>query len=49
MSAKQMETFDQLSATFSPEVVEKWKTMVSAWNANPKAQNPYAEPKSSKL
>ena len=48
MTTKQTETFNQLSTTFSPDVVEKWELMVTTWNANPKAQNPYAEPKCSK-
>jgi len=49
MSVKQTEIFDQLSATFSPETVEKWERIVANWNANPKAPNPYEEPKSRKL
>lgn len=48
MSAKQMEVFELLSATFSSETVANWEVMVAAWNANPKVQNPYTEPKSSK-
>ena len=48
MSAKQKQIFDQLSATFAPEIVNKWETMVAEWNANPKAPNPYQEPKSRK-
>jgi hypothetical protein len=46
MSAKQSEVFQQLSETFSPEAVSNWEAMVTAWNMNPKAPNPYAEPKS---
>jgi hypothetical protein len=46
MSAKQSNVFQQLSATFSPETVSNWEAMVAAWNVNPKAPNPYAEPKS---
>ena len=49
MSAKQTEVFHQLSATFTPETVEKWETMVATWYSNPKAPNPYQEPKSGKL
>jgi hypothetical protein len=48
MSAKQSEVFEQLSATFSSGTVANWEAMVAAWNVNPKAQNPYTEPKSSK-
>ena len=45
MSTKQAETFDQLSATFSSETITKWEAIVEKWNANPKAPNPYREPK----
>ena len=48
MSTKQSEVFQQLSATFSPETVANWEAMVTAWNVNPKAPNPYAEPTSRK-
>ena len=44
MKEKQMEIFDQLSATFSPEVIQKWEMMVATWNSNHKAPNPYQEP-----
>jgi len=46
MSIKQAETFDQLSATFSLETIAKWEAMLENWNADPKAPNPYREPKS---
>jgi hypothetical protein len=46
MSAKQRTTFDQLSATFSPDAVQKWEEMVATWNADPKKPNPYTELKS---
>ena len=46
MSIKQAETFDQLSATFSSETIAKWEAMLENWNADPKAPNPYREPKS---
>ena len=49
MRAKQTEVFNQMSATFSPDVIEKWEAMVVAWNRNPKAPNPYEEPKNGKL
>ena len=48
MSAIQIDVFNQLSATFSADIVKKWEKMVVTWNANPKAPNPYKEPKSSK-
>ena len=48
MSAIQIDVFNQLSATFSVDIVKKWEKMVVTWNANPKAPNPYKEPKSSK-
>ena len=49
MSAKQKTIFDQLSATFAPEIVNKWEVMVINWNADPKALNPYREPASRKF
>lgn len=49
MSAQQADVFEQFSATFTPAVVKKWEAMVAAWNANPKARNPYQEPKSGEL
>jgi len=48
MSAKQTKIFDQLSATFSPEIIDKWEAMVANWNTDPKAPNPYREPESRK-
>jgi len=48
MSTNQKKIFDQLSATFSPEIVAGWEAMVVAWNENPKAPNPYKEPESGK-
>ena len=49
MSAQQADVFEQFLATFTPAVIKKWEAMVTAWNANPKARNPYQEPKSGKL
>jgi hypothetical protein len=46
MSAIQTDVFNQLSATFSANTIKKWEKMVVTWNANPKAPNPYKEPKS---
>ena len=49
MSVQQSDIFDQFSATFSPAVVTKWEAMVTAWNANPKAPNPYHERQSGEI
>ncbi len=49
MSVKQTDVFNQLSTSFHPATVSKWEKMVSTWNANPKAPNPYAEPNGGKL
>lgn len=43
MSMKHADVFNKLSATFSPETVAKWEEMVTRWNADPKAPNPYRE------
>lgn len=48
MSAKQIDVFNKLSATFAPETVKKWEAMAVAWDANPKALNPYKKPSSGK-
>lgn len=45
MSEKQTGIFRQLCTTFPPATIRKWEAMVLAWNANPKAPNPYAESK----
>jgi hypothetical protein len=47
MSTKQTDVFSQLSATFSSETTNKWEELVANWNADPKALNPYQEPKNS--
>ena len=49
MSAKQTEVFNQISATFSIVTTEKWESMITTWEANPKARNPYAETGCSKF
>ena len=36
-----MDVFNQILAMFAPETVRKWETMVTAWNGNPRAPNPY--------
>ena len=47
MSEIQTNVFNQLSATFAPETIRGWESMVDAWNRNPKkAPNPYREPAS---
>ena len=43
MSMKQTEVFNQISATFSAMTTKKWEAMITTWEANLKAQNPYAE------
>jgi hypothetical protein len=47
MSAKHTDIFNKLSATFLLQTIQKWEEMVTTWNANPKAPNPYWEPKGS--
>ena len=49
MSIHQAEVFDRFSATFSPAAIKKWEAMVTAWNANANAPNPYQEPQSGQL
>ena len=44
MKVKQTKIFNQLSATFSPEIIQKWETMVATWNSDPTTLNPYHEP-----
>jgi hypothetical protein len=44
MQEKQTDIFNQLSATFNPETIAKWETMVATWNSDSKAPNPYHEP-----
>ncbi|KDR65055.1 hypothetical protein GALMADRAFT_217693 [Galerina marginata CBS 339.88] len=46
MSAKQTGVFNQLSTTFPPATIKKWESVITTWEANPKARNPYAEPAS---
>jgi len=48
MSAKQTDIFNQLSVTFPPATVKKWESKITAWEANPKAHNPCAEPEGGK-
>lgn len=46
MKSRHEDIFQQLSLSFSAEVVSKWLTMVERWEADPSAPNPYAEPES---
>ena len=48
MSAKQTDVFNQLSANFPPATIKKWELKITAWEANPKAWNPYTEPEGGK-
>ena len=49
MSIHQADVFDRFSATFSPSTVKKWEAVVTAWNANASAPNPYQEPQSGEI
>jgi hypothetical protein len=49
MKAKHTDVFEKFSATFPPNVVEKWEKMVKKWEDNPKAPNPYNEPEKSEF
>ena len=49
MSIHQADVFDRFSATFSPSTVKKWEAVVTAWNANANAPNPYQEPQSGEI
>ncbi len=44
MNVKQRQTFEQFSATFRPEIVDKWTKMVTAWEADATKPDPYEEP-----
>ena len=48
MSVKQKDVFNQLSATFPSTTVKRWELKITTWEANPKAQTPYAEPEGGK-
>ena len=43
MSKTHRERHDELNSTFPSSVVQKWEKLVSDWNANPSAPNPYVE------
>jgi hypothetical protein len=45
MSASQTDIFNQLSATFPPQTIQKWENMVLKWKTYPSAPNPYKEPR----
>ncbi|KAI0054927.1 hypothetical protein BV25DRAFT_1922257 [Artomyces pyxidatus] len=42
--AKQKRGFDESTASFPPEVIEKWERMISTWERDRSKPNPYAEP-----
>lgn len=44
MSANQRAAFNKFNETFTEETVEKWDKMVSTWDADIQAPNPYEEP-----
>lgn len=44
MAKIQRERHQELDLTFPRDVVQKWEKMVTDWNANPQAPNPYVEP-----
>ncbi|KAF9554491.1 hypothetical protein CPC08DRAFT_737663 [Agrocybe pediades] len=45
MRKKQTEIYNRMASTFTPATISKWEAMVAAWEANPKAPNPYSEAK----
>jgi hypothetical protein len=45
MSVLQSDIFDQLSATFPPQTIQKWENMLLRWKSYPNAPNPYKEPR----
>lgn len=49
MKKKHQEAFDLFSSTFSPSTVNKWSSMVEAWQSDRTKPNPYEEPVNSKL
>jgi hypothetical protein len=44
MAKRQQENHEELDATFPRDVVQKWETMISDWNADHSAPDPYVEP-----
>ena len=44
MKGKHQELFAKFTATFKPETVSKWETMVKVWEIDNRKPNPYAEP-----
>jgi len=43
MQAKHEEIFEKFSARFDETLIEKWKKIVEAWEADPSKPNPYKE------
>ena len=37
-------TYEQLTATFSADIIKQWEKTIENWENNPKAPNPYSEP-----
>ena len=44
MKARHQELFARFTATFKPETVSMWETMVKVWEVDNQKPNPYAEP-----
>ncbi|PPR06996.1 hypothetical protein CVT24_011092 [Panaeolus cyanescens] len=45
MQKTQEAVYSQLTATTRPSLVKKWSAMISKWESDPAAPNPYEEPK----
>ena len=46
MKARHQDLLDCFTAKFTPEVIEKWTSMVEAWDEDHSQPNPYEEPES---
>jgi hypothetical protein len=44
MRAKHTGLLDRFTAKFSPEVVDKWTSMIEDWDSDMTKPNPYEEP-----
>ncbi|KAI0757483.1 hypothetical protein C8Q80DRAFT_1092841, partial [Daedaleopsis nitida] len=44
VGTKQRQIYADYTATFSPDVIQRWEAMVAAWNDDPKSPDPYEEP-----
>ncbi|KAM6489975.1 hypothetical protein JOM56_014554 [Amanita muscaria] len=49
MKIKHADIHQQFSGTFAPSTIKKWLAMVSDWEADPAAPNPYEEPVSDSI